>query len=483
MTISNHSDSDRKKPMSKTAAWLPPADNSDTAERLPTLKVHKLAARTDTTDVLTRLKISWLGRMYIDHLKKFPLIRQLSFETWQFFFPLYARSIVALTSHTARDWRPLVKLADYVDRTNISPVEVLSAARVETPPPRVLPAKDQALLISPHDFYDFPSIYVAEINDAEVNGGTNLVFVHDAVICHDLYDFKRDYTSEELHGRHVLDRKKARLSRVKGDNKQEQMPAAAVFLDACASNYAHWLTEVLPRIAAFCSVKQYANIPILVDDGLHHNIMESLELVVGKNREVIALPVGRAIKVDKLYVTSVTGYVPFDRRNTKLANYSHGLFSPLAMDLVKSSLLHAIEKRATQDWPKKIYLRRNAGPRQIINNSDVQKVLLENGFTVIEPEKLTFLQQLILFSNAEDVVSPSGAALANQIFVHPEAKIHILIGEYADTSYWYWQNMACASGREIIYSLGKLQDRKPTIHSDFAIDPDVFKDRQQAIQE
>ena len=469
--------------MSKTAAWLPPANNSDITERLPTLKVHRVAANTDTTDVLTRLKESWLGRIYIGHLKKIPLIRQLSFEVWRFFFPLYARSIAALTSHTARHWRPLVKLTDYVERTDISPIEVLSAARVETPPPRVLPTKDQALLVSPHDFYDFPSIYVAEISDAEVNGGTNLVFVDGAVICHDLYDFKRDYTSEELHGRHVLDRKKARLSRVKGDNKQEQMPAAAVFLDACASNYAHWLTEVLPRIAAFCSVEQYANIPILVDDGLHHNIMESLALVVGKNREVIALPVGRAISVDKLYVTSVTGYVPFDRRNTKLTNYSHGRFSPLAMELVRSSVLHAIEKRATQDWPKKIYLRRNTGPRQIINNSDVQKALLENGFTVIEPEKLTFLQQLILFSKVDDVVSPSGAALANQIFVRPEAKIHILIGEYADTSYWYWQNMACASGRKITYSLGRLQDRKPTIHSDFVIDPDIFKDGQQAIQE
>ena len=56
-----------------------------------------------------------------------------------------------------------------------------------------------------------PHIYVTTINDGMLYGGTNLVLTNDEVIYHDLYDFKCDYTSEELHGRTIIDIKKNRI--------------------------------------------------------------------------------------------------------------------------------------------------------------------------------------------------------------------------------------------------------------------------------
>lgn len=468
MAAFRHRDSDRKKTMSKTTGWLPPADSTDMAMELSVLKVHKLTLHPGTTDALTLLKESWIGRIYRGHLKKIPLVRNSTMEIWRYAFPVFVRLKSTSFLFTARNWRPIVKLADYVEESNTTPIEVFGRTKVDTPPPKVSPIEDQALLISPHNSYEFPPIYIAEICDAEINGGTNLVFVHDAVICHDLYDFKRDYTSEELHGHHILDRKKTRLHRVKIDTKPEEMPMAAVFLDACASNYAHWLTEVLPRIATFCSVEKYVDVPLIVDDGLHQNIMESLALVVGKDREIITLPIGRTIKVDTLCVTSVTGYVPFERRNTSLTGHSHGLFSPSALDLLRKRVLPATKDTSTQDWPKKIYLRRNSGPRQITNDLEIEGILTSNGYVALEPEKLTFLQQLSLFQNVEEFVGPSGAALANQVFAPVEANAHILIGKYDVTSYWYWQNQALAKGSSIKYVLGKISTKKD-IHSNFRV--------------
>lgn len=271
-----------------TAAWLPPEDGADMTGLLPTVKICKVESHPGTLDIVTRLKETWAGRFYINHLKQVPLIRRLIIVLWRNLYFFYAHFVAAnFSSRPANRWRPLVKLADYVESSNIPTIKVFDAVRVDTPAPKVFPAEDQAYLVSPHDHYVFPPVYVAELRDVEVYGGTNLLFAHDAVICHDLYDFERDYTSEELHGRHVISPKKKLMRLLSDDAAPEQMLLAAAFLDACAHNYAHWLTEVLPRIAAFCSIKQYANVPILVDDGLHRNIMESLLLVVGHERDVI----------------------------------------------------------------------------------------------------------------------------------------------------------------------------------------------------
>ena len=443
-------------------------------KNLPTILIRRMEPHRGAQDPVTRFKGSWIGRYYADHLKQIPLIRRLVILLWRTSFPVYCHIVARCSMGFAAPWRPLVKLADFVEASSIPTIKVFDAVRVDTPPPKVIPAEDQAYLVPPHEYYEFPPIYVAQLSDAQVNGGTNLVFMEETVICHDLYDFERDYTSEELHGRHVIDAKKKRIRRLKSDVMPEQVPVAAAFLDACAPNYAHWMTEVLPRIAAFCSIELYANVPIIVDDALHPNIIESLALVAGNAREIIVLPIGRAVSVGVLYCTSVTGYVPFERRNATLSGHSHGLFCPLALELLKKRLLIVLNEMQCQDFPKKVYLRRVSGGRKITNGAEVEEILVNNGYAIVEPEKLTFLQQVALFGNLEELVAPSGAALANQIFVPVEARVHILIGKYDGTSYWYWQNMACASGGQVFYSLGELSDRRSAIHSDFVINPEVF---------
>ena len=258
----------------------------------------------------------------------------------------------------------------------------------------------------------------------------------------------------------------------------EHIPAAASFVDACASNYAHWLTEVLPRVAIFCSNKHFKDIPIVVNDELHKNIMESLLLVTGVEREIITLPIGRALHVDNLYITSVSGYLPFERRNTKIPGHSHGLFSPQAFQLIRNSTNKGsklIDKIIGKiDWPEKIFLRRNSEIRNITNAVKLENLLIDRGFTIIEPEKLLFLQQQQLFRHAKIIIGATGASFANIIFASQNTKIFILISKHPDLCYWYWQNIACASGKTINYILGEIKEKSfrltGGIHSDYTID-------------
>lgn len=425
-------------------------------------------------DPLARLWVTWMGRFYTKHLKRYAFIRWLASWLWRNLYPVYLNFIAGLSiyfrNRKALRWRRLITLNEYTAAQHLEKVKLADAGLVKTPAPAVYPAGDRDCLQSPHEEYIFPEVFVASIKNGMVYGGTNLILLEDQVICHDLYDFKRDYTSEELHGRTVIDPAGRRIRWMLHDETPEQIPMAAAFVDACAPNYAHWMTEVLPRIALFCNEPRFNRIPIVVNDGLHRNIMESLALVAGPEREIITLPIGRALAVDTLYLTSVAGYVPFERRTTKLSGHSHGRFSPRAFELLRERLAVLDPKTGNRDWLEKIVLHRNSGYRKVINIDEIQSELVGRGFAVVQPEKLTFLQQVHLFSHVKHIVGSSGSALANMMFAPKDAKIIILLNKHPDTSYWYWQNMACACGNKISYVMGHSDETSNSgIHADFSI--------------
>lgn len=457
--------------------WLP-ADKSRCEVRHDvSLRVIKLVEKAgeQPNDFLERLKLSWPGRIYLNHLKKYAFLRGLVIITWRVAYPLYVNYLSARFSkeRAEKKWRQLVSLKEFTARNKVPIVKIADESSVQTPFPSIIPEKDKIYLTSPHESYTFQEVYISRVSGGTVYGGSNLVLAGDEVICHDLYDFKRDFTSEEMHGRTHIDHKRNRIRLLSHDKEPEKIAIAATFVDACAPNYAHWLTEVLPRIAIFCHDRRFEGIPIIVNDNLHDNIMTSLALVAGIGREIIVLPVGRALIADTLYVTSVVGYVPFDRRNKKLSNHSHGIFNHLSLSTLNKIIDHAIADVSIENLPKKVYLRRNSAYRKMINEYEVEQYFQDIGFSIVEPEKLNFIQQVVLFKNASVIVGPTGAGLANIIFAPQDAKIYILISKYKDTIYWYWQNIACATGKEVTYIMGD-QDGKG-VHSDFFIDTSRFQ--------
>jgi capsular polysaccharide biosynthesis protein len=188
---------------------------------------------------------------------------------------------------------------------------------------------------------------------------------------------------------------------------------------------------------------------------------------------VITLPIGRALCCEKLYITSVSGYVPFEWRKTKPLDSSNGVFSPQALDIMCKRLHTVAQNVKAIDLPRKVFLRRNSVYRNVINSIDVEELFLSHGYTIIEPEKMTFTQQVEIFRNAKTIVSPTGAALANILFAPKDTKIFILISKHPDTIYWYWQNIACVQGKDVKYVFGNLSGSKASgIHASFMINLD-----------
>ena len=419
-------------------------------------------------DYLSTIKKSWVGQFYIVNLKRYSIARWIFINTWHLFLRIYL-IIDKNWIGKAKHWRKIVKFSSYVDGDAIFNKVVFAGVELKIAEPQVLPASDTSLLASVENVCILPSVRVAEMDGVVCYGGSNLLFFENIVICHDLYNFEYDYTSEESYGRHLIDSKNNRFMLLKNDSDPFKIDRAATFLDACSGNYAHWLTEVLPRIAIFCNMDEYADVPIVVDAGLHSNIMQSLQLVVGEVRPIIALPTGRSILIKKIVHVSVTGYIPFDRRNKKSNNHSHGLFHPMAFEVLNKKLEKNVEKSIA--LPNKIYLKRISGHRNIINCDEVEVALKEKGYTVVDTGSLDFVDQINLIRNASHVVGATGAALANLIFNHNNCKLVVLIAKHQQMSYRYWINMLNPLGLSVNYILGAFPSKmQPTIHGDFFID-------------
>ena len=446
--------------------YIPCIENDSEDEDL---EVTIIVSKNQNNLVTTKLSDSMAAAFYRRHLKKYVLIRKLWGWIWRNVFLQVGSRIIWFDANRRKKFKfTIIKTRKWVNLKRSGLFELLPPESTITPPPVVYPKDDSVYLVSPHESYEFNSVFCTIVQNAHVIGGTNIVFEGQHAICHDLYDFNKDYTSEELHSRHTILLKNSQLRLHISDDPITDIPEAAAFLDACAPNYAHWMTEVLPRISAFCANEKFKHVPLIVDCGLHKNILRSLFAISGPRR-IYQLGIGARVKVSTLHLTSVAGYVPFERRSLGGPQYSHGLFSGPAFRMMRQKLINNLNDSESRTYPSKIYLRRNSGVRMVANLTEIEDIVFKNGYICIEPELLSLNEQIRLFMNADSIVASSGAALANIIFAKPSANIIIMIGKCQDTSYWYWQNIACAVGCKVSYVLGK--PKHDGIHSDFNIVP------------
>ncbi len=423
-------------------------------------------SNVSSQDIISYMRQSLLGIFYLKYLKRFQIIKGMVQWLWRKLFPVYLRYAMKISLEQPY---PIVPFALKLDHSPESVTHFFEPEKLRQIPPCVYPVSERHIVETSNERPYFPEVSLTIFSNALVSGGTNFIVSDDKVFCHDLFDFSKDYTSEELHGRACIFPRRNRIRLKKNENVFESFPLLASFLDACAGNYSHWMTEVLPRINLFCSEDSFRDIPIVVNAGMHENIMESLYTIVGPDRRVVTLSIGLSLRVDRLFAVSATGYIPFDWRTQRGKNHSHGVFSPSSITSLVTKIKSEI-KSIKNDYPTKIVIRRNSGTRLVVNAQEIEDKLVALGFSVVEPEKMTFREQVLLFSHVDIVVGATGAAFANLLFCKPSAHIVILFSKHKSMPYWYWQNMASSVDCRVNYVFGNIVRGKAMgIHGDFYV--------------
>jgi hypothetical protein len=311
---------------------------------------------------------------------------------------------------------------------------------------------------APSDFREpqnAQSLYYGVVNNAIVRGGSHMILCDNVIIYNDQLDINTEYTSEELHGLITINahRKKAYLKLAK---PIKHIHEAVSFTDACAANYAHWLTETLSKVALWSSLNKNNDIRHIIDKSLPRQMYQSLEPFLIKGTKVCLLDANVSLHIKDLHVVSPTGYVPFDNRYHAVPIH-HGWFDPYALSLVREKCIafYTANNVAANYIHEKIYIKRNSSVRNLTNNSDVERHVANAGYVLCDPGSLSFDQQVRLFSSAKNIIAPTGAACANILFARKDAIVDVLMPEHPDTAYEYWSSIGASVGVKVRNVLGK----------------------------
>lgn len=206
----------------------------------------------------------------------------------------------------------------------------------------------------------------------------------------------------------------------------------AVISQLAYFNYWHWISEVLCRLALL----EMQNIEY---DYLYVNLdskfmKETLNLW-GISEHKIINPSNNdfCITADEVFVPSLVSNI----------NFGFAAFScyaqPQLLKYVKEKLLTAALKSVpTTSFSKKIFIsRKDSSIRNIINEDEFFEKLMPYGFQRYELSKLSVADQILLFNQAEIIVSAQGTGLANSIFCNPNVKIIELFQGLNDATFWY----------------------------------------------
>lgn len=413
-------------------------------------------------------------RIYRQHLARFAIFRLLK-SLVLFGYRLGYQSISLLRQHPESgtyDWGALSTVG-----VDICPEKrrVLQGSAIEVPPPRFCSyAAVTAAKSTPAQTIYGPEQTVYEFSPAVAVGGIDVVFSGKQAINHDLFQPREHRCPAENTG--VLSQERG------GGRLHLYLMKSTLFVDRaasligqCSSNYAHWLTETLPKLPILDSSAEKSQWPLLIDTGLHPTILASIELLNKNRRQIIQVKRWRPVRLERLQVVSAPGYeryVPQGIHLIEPAPYRN-VFSYDALQLLRISVVEAMGV-TERPGARRVYLARNeksGNLRGLENATEIEDVLRCHGIVPIIPELMSFQEQVTACLNAELIIAPIGAILANMIFAPQGCKVVILAPYYTGANYFYYTNLAGVLGHELTYVLGQQvgPKRQPT-HMDYRID-------------
>lgn len=181
-------------------------------------------------------------------------------------------------------------------------------------------------------------------------------------------------------------------------------------------NYWHWLNNFLPRLfIAQAAGVDILGVKLIVNNNITDVQCQHLDWLGVKRENIIKIEQVSNKILNRVYIPSLLSnrFLPVGLGQYYLENFKSHL-----EDNSKESL-----------YANRIYLsREKSRGRRIANKNDLDVWLLDNNFTTVYAEDLTPQQQINIFNNADYIVTPHGAGVANLNFCKTNCKV--IIFEY-----------------------------------------------------
>ena len=256
-----------------------------------------------------------------------------------------------------------------------------------------------------------------------------------------------------------------------------QIEEAFTLLGPQLGAFGDFMMTYLPRYLWADISGELPHVPVLSSSRLPQTIRDALRLVVPADAEIIEVDPLQPVHVRRLWCSSNLTYAPareiMDERYSTLHTYP----SPELIVPVVSELNRRVAPRVVGDeGPENVFLARQPWLwAQLVNALEIEAVADEQGFTVVYPDELTFVEQVNLVANAKRIVAPEGSALFLCYFASPGTRLLILENAAVEgANVWRTFFPEC----EPTAMAGTVVDRDEGFphRSSYRIDPQRFRD-------
>ncbi len=266
--------------------------------------------------------------------------------------------------------------------------------------------------------------WVCEFRDALVHGSAGVVVVDDVIVA--------DTLARTAGARNALP-KSSEVIRLPG--------CWLSLLYANAANYYHWTIDCLGRLAAADAEILQCCTQVLAPP-LETEFQKTGFALTGLSGShgVREMPGDATVRVERLLVpwTVTADLFP----HPCIRDYYLRLASAAPAEL--------------GPWPRRFYIDRRNGPnRRLANEDEVIVALGRMGFVCVRLECMRLAEQIALFGNADMIVAPHGAGLANLVFAQAGCSlVELHMDSYVN---WCFRRLAavcqvsydCVIGRQL----------------------------------
>lgn len=277
---------------------------------------------------------------------------------------------------------------------------------------------------------DTPAINLYCFKNAKVSSGLSAVWAGGALYIDRNTNTENSRANYKAGPLKIFDENFCLLSKEEGEPSGEAEGGVLFLGGSGASNYYHWLIEILPKLCLLNQevLKKWSITSILVDASVSRlpNFRASLDFVLEKLAlplAIIIAPAGWGTYQNLYYINtfnnilfnSATGVIGakdfyFSKNVLKIyMNLFRGAGGDVRSGMERIFLLR--EESSVSEYNKRTY-----------NQDEIFTIFKNLGFVGVYVEKLSFQQQINLFASASYIVGPSGAAWANIIFCEPKTR-------------------------------------------------------------
>lgn len=238
------------------------------------------------------------------------------------------------------------------------------------------------------------------------------------------------------------------LDQAKKNPIVEKKGRVAVITQTGYSYYYHWVAEVLGRLALL-EMKGIEYDFLYVPNTAPY-MLETLQLWGIDSSKIIIASDDCMIKSDELIVPSLVSNV-FVNGCPRLVHYIPNYI----VSYIRNKLLaNAQYQEHNYHFSKRVFIsRQDAVARKIMNEDEVFALLEPHGFQRYQLTKLSILEQIQLFNNAEIIVGTSGSGLTNILFCNTATKIIELYQARRDCTIWNLSQMAGIKNHHCIQTI------------------------------